>query len=88
VVGGACRPGARAPEPGTIAERLRTAVEAADFAPEGARHTLTVSVGGATFNRPIDFSDLYRAADRRLYAAKEAGRNRVNLGAANLALAA
>jgi GGDEF domain-containing protein len=37
-----------------------------------------VSVGVAVCNRPISFSDLFRIADRRLYAAKQSGRNRVS----------
>jgi diguanylate cyclase len=37
---------------------------------------LTVSVGGASFDRRIGFDDLFRVADQQLYAAKQAGRNR------------
>jgi len=54
-----------------VAERVRRAV---------AEHTLTVSVGVATF--PGDASDrrqLLRCADQALYAAKRAGKNRVVL---------
>lgn len=62
-----------------IGERIRTAVHAAPFAPEGRRHALSVSVGGAVFEEDASFSDLYRQADRTLYAAKRNGRNRVEI---------
>jgi diguanylate cyclase (GGDEF)-like protein len=72
-------PGTDGAEAQRIAERIRQAVAAIDFRPAGERHPLTVSVGGAVFARRIAFQDLYRIADRRLYAAKDAGRDRVDL---------
>ncbi|MVA97470.1 diguanylate cyclase [Nitratireductor sp. CAU 1489] len=63
-----------------IAERIRAAVQAAEFAPAGERHDLSLSIGGVSFIPPATFSQLYRNADRRLYAAKHAGRNRVEIG--------
>ncbi|MFN7165226.1 MAG: GGDEF domain-containing protein [Hyphomonas sp.] len=60
-----------------LAERIRLAVEEMVFAPDGARHTLSISVGGVAFDQAFPFSDLYRTADDRLYAAKRRGRNRV-----------
>ena len=62
-----------------IAERIRAAVSAADFRPRDKRYQLAVSIGGATFDRPITFIELYRSADQRLYRAKSSGRNRVIL---------
>jgi diguanylate cyclase len=62
-----------------VAERIRAAVNAVEFAPTGQRHTLSVSVGGAAFERQVSFSELYRQADQRLYAAKRNGRNRVEI---------
>lgn len=63
------------------AERIRQAIDDAEFRPGDIRRNLTVSVGGATFDRWVSFGDLYHTADRRLYFAKELGRNRVALTA-------
>jgi diguanylate cyclase len=69
-----------------IAERIREAVSTAEFSQDGERHALSLSIGGVTFTPPANFSQLYRDADQRLYAAKHAGRNRVVLdGASSLA---
>ncbi len=57
------------------AERIRSAIEM--IPPVGDRRSLTVSIGGALF--PADgmaADELFAAADRRLYQAKEGGRNR------------
>jgi len=59
-----------------IAERIRTSIEALPAPADGAR--VTVSIGAALY--PDDAPDretLFKAADARLYQAKEAGRNRV-----------
>ena len=59
----------------TLADRVRKAVAA--LPPPEGRKALTISIGGAMF--PIDggsADELFAAADRRLYAAKGAGRNR------------
>ncbi len=64
------------------ADRVRRAVEAHDF-PHGERQPLgrlSVSIGLASY--PTDAADvgtLFEAADRALYLAKEAGRNRVEV---------
>lgn len=63
-----------------IAERIRRAIERAPFRPEGIAHPLSVSVGGAFYDEPVSFSDLFREADQRLYGAKQSGRNRVIVG--------
>jgi diguanylate cyclase len=59
----------------SVAERIREAISAIDFTPNGVEHKLSISVGGAAFGGPLAFSDLYRVADQRLYDAKQAGRN-------------
>lgn len=55
-----------------VAERLRRAVEAFEFA-----HQVTVSLGVASHRRGDSFESLFALADEALYAAKRAGRNRV-----------
>ena len=62
-----------------IGERIRREVEAVDFLAGGSPVALTVSVGGTMCGPEASVSDLMRAADRRLYQAKNAGRNRVVL---------
>lgn len=71
-----------------IAERIRLAVSTTEFMPGGWPHALTVSVGGAVFEEPVGFLELFRIADKRLYDAKSAGRNRVMLSAVPPTLAA
>ncbi|SPE30330.1 putative Diguanylate cyclase [Burkholderiales bacterium] len=71
-------PGADAKEAGTVAERLRTAVQTLkpDWAP-GA-DPLTVSGGIAIATDEIaDFTELLVRADQALYRAKDAGRNQM-----------
>jgi diguanylate cyclase (GGDEF)-like protein len=61
-----------------VAERIRQAVETAPFTTEAGRVQCTVSIGVASFpqdGRSIEA--LLARADRALYDAKEAGRNRV-----------
>jgi len=61
-----------------LAERVREAIASSRVVFEGARLNVTVSLGVAVW--PADGSDqegLLAAADRALYAAKQAGRNRV-----------
>jgi diguanylate cyclase (GGDEF)-like protein len=61
----------------SVAERIRQTVDQAQFLPGGSPHHLSVSVGGAVFERSLPFSELFRLADQQLYAAKQGGRNRV-----------
>jgi len=61
-----------------VAERIRNAVESTPFATEAGRAPCTVSIGVASFpqdGRSIE--SLLARADRALYDAKAAGRNRV-----------
>ncbi len=78
--------GEEAPPPGhldgarLVAERIRRGIEAARFLPKGRGGHLTVSVGIAAFPRLAAGSeDLVRHADAALYAAKRAGKNRVEV---------
>lgn len=70
--------GASQSEAARVAERIREEVEAIGFMPaQGRTMTLTVSVGGTICRSDASISDVMRDADRQLYAAKNAGRNRV-----------
>lgn len=63
------------------AERIRATVNGLFVTSEGIAQRLSVSIGGAVCESDAGFSELFRIADRRLYEAKHAGRNRVELGA-------
>ncbi|KPK51252.1 MAG: hypothetical protein AMS22_11220 [Thiotrichales bacterium SG8_50] len=62
-----------------MAERLRSAIEDHDFHIDGTRLKLTVSIGIASQDAEVvdNVGDLMRIADKRLYVAKELGRNRI-----------
>ena len=61
-----------------FAERLRAAIAAASFAPGGVPRKMTISIGLADLAPSrATRSTLMRAADEALYAAKDAGRDRV-----------
>jgi diguanylate cyclase (GGDEF)-like protein len=60
----------------TVAERIRSRVEAATF-PGGLK--LTVSIGVAATMDDTHFTSLLEKADQALYAAKEAGRNTIRV---------
>ena len=78
---GAFLVGADLAEAAAVAERIRRQVERVEFAPAGGPTIpLTVSIGGTRQRPGATISDLMREADRRLYAAKRAGRNRANFG--------
>lgn len=64
---------------GVLAERIRVAVKNNKFSVAGSQLSLTVSVGVAAFGNEAKDSleQLMEVADRRLYLAKQAGRNRV-----------
>jgi diguanylate cyclase (GGDEF)-like protein len=65
-----------APALAAIAERIRASIEAMPAPAGGA--SVTVSIGAAMYPDDGTTPDaLFRAADERLYAAKEGGRNRV-----------
>lgn len=62
-----------------LAERIRRLVESTKFVYDGATLPVTISIGVAAFSadRHADAPALVEEADRLLYAAKRAGRNRV-----------
>lgn len=64
---------------GRVAERLRAAVEASDWPAIAAGLRVTISIGVVWAHEVADAEELLAVADRRLYAAKREGRNRVVL---------
>jgi diguanylate cyclase len=63
-----------------LLEHLRASIEACPFHFKGERVTITISMGLTAF-KPDEHSDLaLKRADQALYRAKNAGRNRVELG--------
>lgn len=75
-------PGAGGDRAGRVAEALRNAVASLTFIADGEHCPLSISVGGATFEGPVEFRQLYRQADSFLYQAKAAGRDRIAVAAA------
>ena len=66
-----------------LAERIRQAIEAAEFVFETAQLRCTVSVGVANLQAQHEGDqDLVASADRALYTAKQDGRNRVETASA------
>lgn len=74
-----CFPGLAHSEAYKLAETVRSAVETAHLVRDGVVLDLTISIGVATYpdhgERP---QELFTIADRALYRAKRAGRNRVS----------
>ena len=62
-----------------VSERFRRRVAKHDFKHKSSRFGITVSIGVALYNNEVDKSpmEFLEMADRALYQAKEAGRNRV-----------
>ena len=71
-------PGAREAECLTVAEQIRSAVEAEST--EGVRVTLSCGVNASRAGEAFDFAAVFAACDAALYAAKREGRNRVCAG--------
>jgi diguanylate cyclase (GGDEF)-like protein len=71
--------GASVADAADLAERIRQDVASIDWRPDGAvPHQLSVSIGGAAFRDcPKGVSEVLLQADRCLYEAKRAGRNRI-----------
>jgi diguanylate cyclase (GGDEF)-like protein len=72
VLPGTERPGALA-----VAERMRAAAEATAFPGLPPERRVTISIGVATYVRGEETGTLLARADKALYQAKGAGRNRV-----------
>lgn len=72
-----CFPATALPEAQVLCEDLRAAVAAADWSDLGLAQGVTISFGLAAGTPGITLEALLRAADSRLYEAKNSGRNRV-----------
>lgn len=66
-------------EAGTVAERLRAAVQAEDLT-EGVNpeETITISIGVTQYRREEKIANFVQRADQAMYQSKQAGRNRVS----------
>jgi diguanylate cyclase (GGDEF)-like protein len=62
-----------------FSDKLRKKIEANYFSTEKNQQNLTVSIGLSAWKaeQKAEFNDVFRAADRALYKAKEAGKNQV-----------
>lgn len=60
-----------------LAESLRAQIAGESLVEDGKRLTISISIGVAALTSEAHHNELYRAADRRLYRAKQMGRNRV-----------
>jgi diguanylate cyclase (GGDEF)-like protein len=60
-----------------VAESLRAKLAEELFVADGKSISVTVSIGVAVLEPEMHYTDLYRAADQRMYRAKEQGRDRV-----------
>ena len=60
-----------------LAERMRKKIEDMQFQYESAQISMTVSIGVAPFIKGESSHDLVKRADKLLYQAKKAGRNRI-----------
>jgi diguanylate cyclase (GGDEF)-like protein len=69
-----------------VIERIRAELQATEFNFGGSRITVTASFGLAGFagTRAPDFDRLVSQADAALYTAKRAGRNRIEIAAAQV----
>lgn len=76
-------PGSTVPHAEAVAERIRKIINDVEFVPDGQRRCLSVSVGGAVFDRRLMFNELFRLADQQLYTAKHSGRNRISVAPVN-----
>lgn len=66
------------PEQGeTVLEALRSGIEECPFHFKNERVTITVSIGFTDFRQGDELDAVFERADKAMYAAKEAGRNRL-----------
>lgn len=73
--------GADTAEAAVVAERIRADIERQSFSAEGTIFRVTLSIGLDALTGNEDGEHLYARVDKALYAAKQAGRNRVMVAA-------
>jgi diguanylate cyclase (GGDEF)-like protein len=63
-----------------LAKQLKQCLDGLTFADDGTPFSVTVSMGQAEVRaEDLNYLDVYKRADRSLYEAKRAGRNRINI---------
>src|SRR5690606_29033986 len=72
-------PGASSSHARKVADRIRRTVFDLGLPAADAEPSLSVSIGGVSFQRENSDEKLFRVADRCLYEAKHAGRNQVKM---------
>ncbi|WP_165793637.1 diguanylate cyclase [Hyphococcus luteus] len=84
-----CEPGANLEEAHALLERLRADIEALQFtASDGQSYQITASFGLALLDPDISVEQAIERADKAMYAAKKAGRNRVEVWEPSMSAAA
>ncbi|MGB5750377.1 MAG: diguanylate cyclase [Desulfobacterales bacterium] len=67
-------------EAGTVAQRIRAALEAERFTPiDGKKVTITISIGVTEYQPKEELSAFIQRADRAMYRSKQKGRNMVSM---------
>ena len=64
----------------TVAQRIRTALEAERFSPEGGKEVqITISIGVTQYHYKEELSNFIQRADKAMYLSKQNGRNKVSM---------
>jgi len=67
-------------EAGTVAQRIRAALEAERYSPEkGKDVTITISIGVTEYQHREELSTFIQRADKAMYLSKQNGRNKVSI---------
>ena len=67
-------------EASTVAQRIRAALEAERFSPEGGKDVqITISIGVTEYHAEEELSSFIQRADKAMYRSKQNGRNKVSI---------